>query len=107
MSKIFESDIAFKYQYAMQTEYGLIAPSIKVGIAHNIQSKPKDLKYKLANGNDAIYPIQISGKKQTSVFAKPELLVKGDNFDLALSYKLEKAKKYTAQLFSAKVMAKF
>ena len=105
--QIFEGDIAAKYQYALQTNQFLLLPSIKVGVARNIQLKSSDLKYKLANGNDAIYPIKGNRNQQTKVFASPELMMKSDSFDFSLSYKFEKAKKYTGHMFGAKLMAKF
>ena len=106
-SSFFEAVVAGKYQYAMQTTQGLLMPSIKVGVAFASRIKSNDLKFKLKSGEDAKFSIRGNNKKQTRFFANPEIMVKNDNFDFALSYTLEQAKKFTGHMFGLKIMSKF
>jgi hypothetical protein len=106
-SQLFEGIVAGKYQYAMQTEQGLVLPSIKIGIVRDLKLKSNNLKFKLESGEDAKFIIRNEKKQRTIFFASPEILVKNDNFDFALSYTLEQGKKFSGHLFGAKVMAKF
>jgi hypothetical protein len=98
--------VGAKYSYTIVQDNMKIVPSLSVGIMRDLMMKSSAAGLQSDDASESVFKMD-KPRKKTSVYVKPALTLKSELFDFSMSYGLEKAKKYTGHVGSAKLVVKF
>ncbi len=98
--------LAAKYEYLIHRQNMVVVPSVQTGLSRDLANRSSGIKSRFLSTEET-YNIKANNKRQTRLFVTAGIVAKTDNFDVNVSYSIDKAKKEIGHMASVKLVSHF